>query len=77
MGGKRWGLLFSAFFTAHLFAGPSPEFLKTTCRQCHGPEKQKGDQLVRFAHRRDQDTGRRAALAGDSRSAQPGRDATA
>ena len=31
MGGKRWGLLSSAFFTAHLFAGPSPEFLKTSC----------------------------------------------
>jgi len=30
MGGKRWGHLFSAFFTAHLFAGPSPDFLKTT-----------------------------------------------
>ncbi len=29
MGGKRWGHLFSAFFTAHLFAGPFPEFLKT------------------------------------------------
>jgi hypothetical protein len=30
MCGKRWGLFFSAFFTAHLFAGPSPDFLKTT-----------------------------------------------
>jgi hypothetical protein len=29
--GKRWGLLFSVFFTAHLFAGPSPKFLKTAC----------------------------------------------
>jgi hypothetical protein len=29
MCGQRWGLPFSAFFTAHLFSGPSPEFLKT------------------------------------------------
>ena len=29
MCGKRWGLLFSAFFTAHLFSGHSPGFLKT------------------------------------------------
>jgi len=31
MCGKRWGLLLSAFFTAHLFAGPSAKFLKTSC----------------------------------------------
>ena len=43
MCGKRWGLLFSAFFTAQLFAGSCPEFLMTTCSKCHGPEKQKGD----------------------------------
>ncbi len=43
MCGKKWGLLFSAFFTAQLFAGSCPEFLMTTCSKCHGPEKQKGD----------------------------------
>ena len=31
MCGKRWGLLFSSFFTAHLFAGSSAKFLKTCC----------------------------------------------
>ncbi len=45
MCGKKWGLLFFLFFTAHLFAGP-PEirrFLTTYCNDCHGAEKQKGD----------------------------------
>ena len=43
MCGKKWGLLILLSFTAHLFAGPSPEFLKTYCINCHGAEKQKGD----------------------------------
>ena len=43
MCGEKWGLLFFLSFTAHLFAGPSPEFLETYCVKCHGPEKQKGD----------------------------------
>ncbi len=43
MCGKRWGLLIFLSFTAHLFAAPSPEFLKTYCINCHGAEKQKGD----------------------------------
>jgi hypothetical protein len=45
MSGKGWGLLFSTFFTAHLFAGPSEiqHFLTTYCNDCHGAEEQKGD----------------------------------
>ena len=43
MSGKIWGILFSISFTAHLFAGPSPDFLKTYCINCHGADKQKGD----------------------------------
>lgn len=45
VGGKSWGLLFCALFTAQLFAGP-PElqrFLTTYCNDCHGADKQKAD----------------------------------
>lgn len=45
MSGNAWGLLFSIFFTAHLFASPPEihQFLTTYCNDCHGTEKQKGD----------------------------------
>ena len=51
---KEGGLLFSAFFTAHLFAGPFPAFLKTHGLIYDCPETEKIDRGQQRSFRRYQ-----------------------